>query len=67
MTTLTPTVRRRQRIALPPSPRPEPPRRRWGVVLLLVVAAGLVFCHGCHRGDHDDEPVLMWFKERGGR
>jgi hypothetical protein len=31
-------------------------------VLLLALAAGLVFCHGCHRGDHDDEPALMWLK-----
>jgi hypothetical protein len=34
------------------------------VLVLLALAAGLVFCHGCHRGDHDDEPGIVWFKGR---
>ncbi len=42
----------------------EKPSRGWGwtVVALLALAAGLAFCHGCHRGDHDDEPAVFWFK-----
>ncbi len=62
MTTQTTSTRRCHRIELPT--RKEPPRRRWVVVLLLALAAGLVFCHGCHRGDHDDEPVWIWLKAR---
>ena len=26
-----------------------------GTILWLVVTAGLIVCHGCHAGDHDDE------------
>jgi hypothetical protein len=44
-------------------PGDEPPRGwGWSAVALLALTAGLVFCHGCYRGDHDDEPALMWFK-----
>ena len=24
-------------------------------VFWLIVTAGLIYCHGCHAGDHDDE------------
>jgi hypothetical protein len=49
-------------------PGPVPPRRRWGWLgLLLVLAAGLVFCHGCHGDDVDDELCLTLVQpqERG--
>ena len=23
--------------------------------IFVLVATGLIFCHGCHSGDHDDE------------
>lgn len=37
--------------------RPTEPRRRWPETLLvLAVAAALVFCHGCH-GDQDTELI----------
>ena len=62
MNTLAPAAGRTHRILPPPCPRP--PRRRWGVLVLLALAAGLVFCHGCHSGDHDDEPGFVWFKGR---
>ena len=35
-------------------------RGRWGLVTLLawLLAAGLVFAHGCHGGDVDHEPLV---------
>jgi hypothetical protein len=49
---------------LAPRSRPAPPGRepaprargfgRWGGIALLLLAGGLVFCHGCH-GDEDNE------------
>jgi hypothetical protein len=30
---------------------------RWG--WLLLVATALIFCHGCHGGDHDDELLVV--------
>jgi hypothetical protein len=43
----------------PSGPGREPASRvrgvgRWAGVALLLLAGGLVFCHGCH-GDEDDE------------
>jgi len=49
----------------PPAPRE---RFRWGGLLLLVLLAGLlIFCHGCH-GDVDDELFsLGWWIWAAGR
>jgi hypothetical protein len=30
----------------------------------LLLAAGLIFCHGCHAGDHDDELAVLLFERR---
>jgi hypothetical protein len=41
---------------------PDRPFFRW--VVLLVLAAGLIFAHGCHAGDHDDELAAVLFDRR---
>jgi hypothetical protein len=71
MTTLTPPrqPRNKGRIGWQERETDAPPKRRrgwgWGFAVLLALAAGLVLCHGCHRGEHDDEPVIFWFKSQG--
>ena len=57
--------RNEDRIAWKEMDTDAPPNRRrgWGLAV-LALAAGLVFCHGCHRGDHDDEPVIFWFTSK---
>lgn len=44
----------------PVVPRPAGPPRRagWLLPVLLLLAGGLIFCHGCHRGDHDVDDEL---------
>lgn len=45
----------------------QPSRRPWyfaSVVTLFIVAGVLIFCHGCHSGDHDDELCLPAVEER---
>ena len=38
------------------TPKVIPKARLWFVgVLWLITTAGLIVCHGCHAGDHDDE------------
>ena len=38
------------------TPRATPSARLLLVgILWLVTTAGLIVCHGCHAGDHDDE------------
>jgi hypothetical protein len=52
-----------------PEGAPVPGKRfRWGGLLLLVLLAGLlIFCHGCH-GDVDDELLsLGWWIRAAGR
>jgi len=45
-----------RRAGTEPAPRPQLSPLVW---LLLAVALALpVFAHGCHTGDHDDEPLL---------
>ena len=36
--------------------------RRWGWLLLL--AACVILCHGCHAGDHDDDELIVFFLDR---
>jgi hypothetical protein len=36
-------------------PAPSRRRGRWGWAVLFLLAACLVFCHGCHGDDVDDE------------
>ncbi len=45
-------------------PRVPPGRRRgpWGWIVLGLLAAGLVFCHGCHGEDVDDELSLLFIQ-----
>jgi len=46
----------RRPFATEADPRPQLSSLVW---LLLAVALALpVFAHGCHTGDHDDEPLL---------
>ena len=42
-------------------------RGRWGLAALLawLVAAGLLFAHGCHGGDVDHEPLVQTNGIRG--
>ena len=54
----------RLRHRFPPGLPPKKPRRGWAGVIVLALAAALVFCHGCHSGDHDDEPGVFLFKAR---
>ena len=37
------------------TPTAIPPRLLLGGLLWLVILAGVIVCHGCHAGDHDDE------------
>lgn len=37
----------------------------YGVLLVLLAALAVpVFAHGCHAGDHDDEPLVVPNDER---
>lgn len=38
-------------------------RRRWRLLAVALLAAGLILCHGCHGGDHDDE-LIVWLFDR---
>lgn len=64
------------RCAIDGAPRPKParlaerhagrsrhPRRWWRAVAVALLAAGLILCHGCHSGDHDDE-LIVWLLDR---
>ena len=33
--------------------------RAWWFACVVVLVALPIFAHGCHRGDHDDEPVFV--------
>jgi hypothetical protein len=39
------------------------PAHLFFATLFLVVTAGLIVCHGCHAGDHDDELSIPVLKE----
>ena len=41
-----------------PAPRP------WWVAVVVLLLALPIFAHGCHTGDHDDEPLLVPVEER---
>lgn len=41
-----------------PSGDQRPGGWRWLLPVLLLLAGGLIFCHGCHRGDHDVDDEL---------
>lgn len=42
-------------------PRPGLSPIAW--LVIVVVLALPIFAHGCHAGDHDDEPVLFPLKQ----
>lgn len=42
-----------------PARPPRRPRRGWFFFGALLLAGLVVVAHGCHAGDHDDEPA--WF------
>jgi hypothetical protein len=42
----------------------DPRNGWWGWIVLVAIAVTMVVCHGCHSGDHDDEPVIFWLKSR---
>ncbi len=35
------------------------PERFFRFALLALLAAGVILCHGCHGGDHDDELIVF--------
>jgi len=45
------------------APAAAPSRRWWRGLAIALLAAGLILCHGCHRGDHDDE-LIVWLMDR---
>ncbi len=50
-------------VLLPDGPfrPPQQPRRGWFIFGALLVATLVIVSHGCHAGDHDDEPA--WFRQ----
>ena len=46
------------------TPKAISPRLLLGGILWLVILAGLIVCHGCHAGDHDDELSVPIVEEK---
>lgn len=45
----------------PDPPQPAPRRGRWGWITLFLLTGCLVFCHGCH-GDEVDDELSVFFQ-----